>query len=216
MRSVRSEYQDPLDIVWLATCGRWGWKVSRSDQVFAAWDGECTLTIGTQETLDPDDSLAQLILHEFCHAMVEGPESWLKPDWGLDITDRSQLFHEHACLILQAALSDPFGLRTFFGSTTDARRFYDQLPNSPSALAGRLSDAGDLNDDPENIFAMAAEGLQMAKAERFWGPLQDALSTTAEFARLIQPFTDARSLWKTVGPTSASCASIASASEVAS
>ena len=74
MRTILSEYQDPVDLIWLQTCRRWGWQIDRSNQVFAAWNGKGTLTIGTSETLDADDSLAQLILHEFCHAMVEGPE----------------------------------------------------------------------------------------------------------------------------------------------
>ena len=36
-----------------------------------------------KETLDEDDSLAQIVLHELCHALVEGPESLTKEDWGL-------------------------------------------------------------------------------------------------------------------------------------
>lgn len=202
MRTVRSEYHDPLGIVWLATCRRWGWNVRRSDQVFAAWDGKSTLTIGTQETLDPDDSLAQLILHEFCHAMVEGPDSWQLADWGLDITDRSQLFHEHACLILQAAVSDSFGLRTFFGSTTDARAFYDRLPSSPEELSQRLCRAAEADcqseDATTDVFAMAAAGLKVAQSDRFWNPLQEALATTASLAKLVKPFADDSSLWSTV------------------
>lgn len=200
MRTILSEYQDPLDIVWLNTCRRWGWKINRSDQVFAAWDGNETLTIGTSETLDADDSLAQLILHEFCHAMVEGPDSWNRPDWGLDITDRSQLFHEHACLVLQAAVSDPFGLRTFFGSTTDARKFYDLLPDTSADLLQRMQSAVSAKDNAICPFAMASRGYNTLKQDRFWKPLQDALAATAAIAEIVSPFAGDTSLWKAVSP----------------
>lgn len=198
MRTILSEYQDPLDLVWLEACRRWGWKIDRSDQVFAAWDGNGTLTIGTTETLDPDDSLAQLILHEFCHAMVEGPDSWNRPDWGLDITDRSQLFHEHACLVLQAAVSDPFGLRTFFGSTTDARKFYDRLPGTPEEFKQRIEFMVVTEGDESCPFAMAGRGYKTLKQDRFWKPLQDALIATASIAKAVSLFVSEKSIWNTV------------------
>ena len=198
IRTILSEYQDPLDLVWLEACRRWGWKIDRSNQVFAAWDGSGTLTIGTTETLDADDSLAQLILHEFCHAMVEGSDSWNRPDWGLDITDRGQLFHEHACLVLQAAVSDPFGLRTFFGSTTDARQFYDGLPSTSAELRLKIESWVTAQDSTVCPFAMAARGYETAKQDRFWKPLQDALTATAAIAKIVNPFTADTSLWKTV------------------
>lgn len=208
MRTIHSEYQDPLDAIWLETCRRWGWKVIRSDQVFAAWDGLGTLTIGTADTLDPDDSLAQLILHEFCHAMVEGPSSWGLPDWGLDITDRSQLAHEHAALILQAVVSDAFGLRTFFGSTTDARRYYDRLPASAVELRQSIQDPASV---PPNMdmgcseeksspcpFTMAAKGLAVLRTEsNFRIPLQAAFEATAKIATITQAFAQPASLWST-------------------
>lgn len=214
MRTILSEYQDPLDLVWLETCRRWGWKIDRSDQVFAAWDGDGTLTIGTTETLDADDSLAQLILHEFCHAMVEGPDSWGHPDWGLDITDRSQLFHEHACLVLQAAVSDPFGLRTFFGSTTNARKFYDQLPGTPEEFSQKLESAVATEDQMPSPFAMARRGYETAKQDRFWKPLQDALTATAAIAKIVSPFTGKASLWKTVKVACADQADMSPSREV--
>ena len=198
MRTILSEYQDPVDLIWLQTCRRWGWQIDRSNQVFAAWNGKGTLTIGTSETLDADDSLAQLILHEFCHAMVEGPDSWNHPDWGLDITDRSQLFHEHACLVLQAAVSDPFGLRTFFGSTTDARKFYDQLPTTPEDLRQRMKFAVGTDGRDSCPFAMAGRGLATAKKEGYWQPLQDAFRATQQIAQAVQPFAFETSLWKSV------------------
>ena len=99
----------------------------------ASWNGAGVLTIGTPETLDPDDSLAQMILHETCHALCEGPESLQKMDWGLDNSSPAKRVHEHACLRLQAALADQYGLRAFFAATTMFRAYYDRLPSEPLA-----------------------------------------------------------------------------------
>ena len=162
-----------------------GMTVVRDDSCFASWDGQGTLTIGTQETLDPDDSLAQMILHETCHALVEGPEAFNKPDWGLDITDRSQLVHEHACLRLQAALADRYGLRTFFASTTDARKYYDALPDDP--LSGG------------EAAAMASTGFARATTGPWAEFIQQAFDRTVAVARLLEGLAPAESLWSSIG-----------------
>ena len=39
--------------------------------------------------LDADDSLAQLVLHEICHLLVQGPAHRDQNDWGLDNTGAS-------------------------------------------------------------------------------------------------------------------------------
>ncbi|NLY95693.1 MAG: YkgJ family cysteine cluster protein, partial [Myxococcales bacterium] len=69
MRTPRHAYVDPLDAIWLAVARAFGLRVERSDEVYASTDGEGTLTLGTRETLDPDDCLAQMIFHELCHAL---------------------------------------------------------------------------------------------------------------------------------------------------
>ncbi|MEP7112338.1 MAG: YkgJ family cysteine cluster protein, partial [Ilumatobacteraceae bacterium] len=52
-----------------------------------------TLLIGTDETLDADDSLAQMIFHEICHAIVAGPENFGSTDWGLDNNNAVERSH---------------------------------------------------------------------------------------------------------------------------
>jgi len=185
MRQIVHTYEDPLDLIWLHAAQQMGMTVVRDDSVFASWDGHGTLTIGTQETLDPDDSLAQMILHETCHALVEGPEAFHKPDWGLDITDRSQLVHEHACLRLQAALAGSYGLRMFFASTTNARKYYDALPDDP--LSG---------DEPATL--MARDGFDRATVGPWSSILSDAMNRTLAVGQLIEGMAPSSSLWQTV------------------
>src|SRR5690606_19417193 len=101
--------------------------------VFASTDGRRRIVLGAPQTLDADDSLAQMILHELCHALVEGEEALDRPDWGLDNRTDRDLPRERACLRLQAALAAEHGLRTFLAPTTDHRPFYDSLPQAPLA-----------------------------------------------------------------------------------
>ena len=85
--------------------------------------------------LDADDSLGQMIFHELCHSLIEGEDSFGKPDWGMDNTGPDQReaspegdnWREHACLRLQWVLTGRYGLRTLFAPTTDFRAFWDQL-----------------------------------------------------------------------------------------
>ena len=55
--------------------------------------------------MDPDDSLAQLIFHELCHALVAGEHAFEREDWALCNLDGRDLIFEHACHRVQAALS---------------------------------------------------------------------------------------------------------------
>jgi hypothetical protein len=143
MRPITKTYDDPLNLIWLHAAAHMGMRVERSPEVNASWDGAGVLTIGTPETLDPDDSLAQMILHETCHALVEGPESLTQLDWGLPNMGRENRVHEHACLRLQAALADQVGMRQFFAATTMFRAYYDALPADPLAARGDNGDPGD-------------------------------------------------------------------------
>src|SRR5690606_21379798 len=117
-------YSDPLDLIWVNCAKQLGIVIERSVSAYAAWDGKKTLTLSTSEAFDADDSLAQLIFHEICHALVSGPRGWSLPDWGLSNTDDSDLVYEHACHRLQAALAQPFGLRQFFAVTTEWRPYW--------------------------------------------------------------------------------------------
>lgn len=183
MREITHNYEDPLNLIWIHAATEMGMRIVRDDEVFAAWDGAGTLTIGTQETLDPDDSLAQMILHETCHALVEGSEAFDKPDWGLDITDRSQLVHEHACLRLQAALSQPYGLREFFASTTNARSYYDQLPNDP------------MTPPTDEAVQLAVPGLGRALEGPWSKTLRNALTNTSRLATIVRDISPVASIW---------------------
>ncbi len=185
MRTITLTYQDPLDLIWIQTARSLGVEVERDASVFASWDGAGVLRIGTPETLDPDDSLAQMILHELCHLLVEGPEAIHLPDWGLE-NDPSKVVHEHATLRLQAALADTAGLREFFAATTAFRKYYDQLPNSP------------LEDDGDPAVALALLAWQRARTERWAEPLDQALRLTADIARILKSVAPANSLWSKV------------------
>ena len=120
-RSITHQYQDPLDLVWLKAAAELGMSVRRSGEVYASWDGERVLTLASNADFDADDSLAQLIFHEICHALVAGPSERQRPDWGLDNTSERDLVYEHACHRLQATLAGRYGLRDFFAVTTEWR-----------------------------------------------------------------------------------------------
>ena len=129
-------YLDPLDAIWLTVAARVGFRVERSAEVYASTDGKGAMTIGTPSTLDPDDCLAQMILHELCHSLIEGAESLGVPDFGLDNESERHVVREHACLRLQAWLTDKHGLRQALAPTTDFRSYYDDLPEDPFADQG--------------------------------------------------------------------------------
>jgi hypothetical protein len=137
-RKSRHTYLDPLDAVWLTVAHRIGFRVERSASanVYASTDGKGVMTIGAPSTLDPDDCLAQMILHELCHSLIEGAESLGVPDFGLDNESVRDVVREHACLRLQASLTGKHGLRQALAPTTDFRSYYDQLPEDPFADDG--------------------------------------------------------------------------------
>ena len=182
VRKIESVYEDPLSVIWLNLTKQLGITVRRDEEVFAAWDGRGTLTIGEDATLDPDDSLAQMIFHELCHALTEGDAARKLPDWGLENDQPNHIVREHACLHLQAALADQYGLREFFATTTDFREYYDQLPSDP------------LNDDNEAA-AIAREAWARATEGQWSGPLMIALQRTSEIAKIINQLAEAGSLW---------------------
>jgi len=182
-------YLDPLDAVWLTTARRIGFRVERSAEVYASTDGQGVMIIGDPSTLDPDDCLAQMILHELCHSLVEGQESLAVPDFGLDNESERDLVREHACLRLQAWLTGEHGLRQALAPTTDFRIYYDTLPEDP------LRDV----DDP--ACASARQGAARSRQVP-WAPhLQEALKATATILRAAQrlgakdPGADAPPIW---------------------
>ena len=184
MRAPERRYADPLDELWLGVAARLGLRVVRSTEVYASTDGRGTLVIGAAETLDADDCLAQMILHELCHALVQAPAGLTQVDWGLCNEGSRDLVREHACLRLQAALLAPLGLRRVLAPTTEHRAFYDALGVDP--LAPRYDEAA----------VLARLALARAAKSPFAPHLADALQATAVIvvaaARFAAPADGAR------------------------
>lgn len=182
-RTPTHRYRDPVDEIWLAAARRLGLRVQRSDAAFAAYDGAGVLTVAPACQLDADDSLAQVILHELCHALVAGPDAMRQPDWGLCNTDGRDLVLEHACQRVQAALSARHGLRGLMAVTTDHRPYWDALPEDPLAAG----------EDPAIELAQAA--WQRARRGAWGEALESALSATARIAAAVRAFAAHDSLW---------------------
>lgn len=173
-RPVHARYIDPLAHIWLCAAKELGLRIARDGRGYAATDGQGLLTIAPDADLDADDCLAQIILHELCHALVQGEKSFGQPDWGL-VNDASQASYEgdtvreQACLRVQAALLRPHGLRGLLGPTTEFRAFYDALPADP--LDGDAADPA---------LPLARDGVARAFRSPFRRPLASALWATAE------------------------------------
>jgi hypothetical protein len=111
------------DELWLDVARRLDVPVARDGDGYVHWDG-ATLHIAPDAELDADDSLAQLILHELCHALVQDTRA---PDWNLDNTSDRDDERERACIRLQAHLAGAHGLREQLPPTTVVRPFYESL-----------------------------------------------------------------------------------------
>lgn len=154
------------DELWVRTAAELGFHIVRQSGAFVAYDGQGTIQVAPYGELDDDDLLAQIVLHEVCHHLIEGDSSRHAPDWGLDNTGRADEPRERAALRLQARWLDEHGLRDVLVPTTDFRTFYDGLGATP--LAGSSADA---------VAARAAWGQRPAAiADR----LDHALRKTAD------------------------------------
>jgi hypothetical protein len=118
-----------IDEIWLHAAGQLGFAVIRSESAYASTDGRGTIIVGTDDTLDIDDCVAQLVFHELCHALVEGESKLQEIDWGLENTNERDISREYSALRLQAHLSDSAELRTYMPPTTQWRPYYESLPN---------------------------------------------------------------------------------------
>jgi hypothetical protein len=183
-RNIKAGYQDPADVIWLQVASALGVSVVRSADAYASWDGKGTLTLASDQYLDPDDCLAQMIFHELCHLLVSGEEARGLADWGLDNTSPKDLVYEYATNRLQAALAQAYGLRRFMAVTTVWRAYYDALPRDPLA---RGDDAA---------LPLARAGLQRARQQPYRAVLHAALSATAALADTLRPFAQDDSLWR--------------------
>lgn len=199
LRRPQHRYQDPLSRIWIDCAERSGFRIARTATAYASSDGRGTIFIGCDATLDPDDSLAQMILHELCHALVQGEANESRVDWGLSNEGHiANPWREHACLRLQAFLADSVGLRDFFAPTTDYRvSFWDSLPPDPFAVSGG-------RDDASCVAARVA--LWRAALPRWAEPLRTALQASAVIAAVVPKSThddvqnELPSLWATTAP----------------
>jgi hypothetical protein len=197
---MRSHTSSPLareaiERIWIDAAARLGFRVVRTNDAYASSDGRGTISIGVGEALDVDDSVAQLVFHEICHAITEGETALTRPDWGLENADvgAAHQVREHACLRFAAHVADAHGLRELLAPTTDYRAYHDALPGDP------LADG----DDP--AIAIAREAAARAAAPPWRAPLGDALAATAaELARAaVHP------LGFPLGPANETCGSCA-------
>jgi hypothetical protein len=186
-----------IDRLWLEAASACGFRIERGEGAYASTDGQGTILIGTPQTLDPDDSLCQLVLHELCHALVQGEASWTQVDWGLCNTDDRDEVAEAACNRLQAHLADRHGLRQLLCPTTPWRTYYQALPADPLQAV----DPGD-----EDACRLARAGATLAERSGFLRRISDALAVTAALvasARATHP------LGFALGPTGESCGTCA-------
>ncbi len=180
-RRISHRYLDPLDVIWIETARAIGLKIRRSEQVYASTDGRGTLEIAAPGAFDADDCLAQMIFHELCHSLVQGPDSFRVADWGLDNETARDDVLEHACMRVQAALLEPLGLRRVLGPTTDFRAYYDELGDDPLTPRG---------NDTDDATVLAGAAYQRAK-KRPWAPhLERALEATADIVHAVSRVTE--------------------------
>lgn len=175
---------DPLTVVWVATAARLGLTIRRSPDVFASTDGEGTLTLGAPESLDPDDHLAQLVLHECCHWIVAGADAVHHIDWGFPPMEGLH-WHEYPTLRLQAWLADRHDLRALLAPTTLGRAYWDRLDDPLRPL----------DDSPEEARIIDLTRTVVARSrQRPWQPALDrALAATAAIitaARRVIPVSE--------------------------
>jgi hypothetical protein len=167
-----------LDPVWMECARRLDLPVARGGDSYVHFDG-ATLHIAGDRELDADDSLAQLVMHEICHLLVQGPSRRHVRDWGLDNTGGPETpadeMRERAALRLQAHLGSAFGLRDRLFPTTVVRPFYEGLPRRPL----------DERDDDGSV-ALARAAATRAGHEPFRRALADALGSTAALLALPQ------------------------------
>lgn len=169
-------YQDPLSRVWIACAERVGFRIRRTADAYASSDGLGTILIAIDAMMDPDDSLAQMVFHELCHALVEGEQGESREDWGLNRGIGLNPWREHACLRLQAYLAGNVGLRGFFAPTTDFRvSFWNSLPEDPFYAP---PEAGGRRERS----CVAGRRAAWRVSQPRWAPLHQALAASAVIA----------------------------------
>ncbi len=132
-----------------------------------------------------------MILHELCHGLVEGPDSFALQDWGLDNTTEADDYREHATLRVQAVLTGRYGLRDVLGPTTDFRHYYDTL------------DLDALRPRSETSSQLAITALRRAGTNPWWPHLEKALEATRRIIEVAADWpapADAPSIYRNIQP----------------
>ncbi|TVQ88773.1 MAG: hypothetical protein EA397_16380 [Deltaproteobacteria bacterium] len=179
VRPILTRYVDPYELVWLSAAARLGLTVRRDPNVYSMTDGQGLLALANREALDPDDTLSQQVLHEICHWLVAGPESFGARDWGYELEVPLDDPREHACLRLQASLADRYGLRKLLAPTGLYRPYYDALPAAPERV--------DPAQEPE-VAQLLPPALARTQQEPWWSALDQALRATAAIRSIVAPF----------------------------
>jgi hypothetical protein len=179
-RPITSRYMDPVEVIWLATATRLGLHIRRSPLVFSATDGSGLLELSTREDLDPDDSLAQMLLHEICHWCTNGVETRHERDWGFALDGPTDP-REHAGLRLQAWLADRVEMRQMFGPTGVYRQYYNRIPDDPCQPI-------DDSDWEAHVVAIAKEAIVRIQQSPWHPHVSEAMTATAKIRSLIQTF----------------------------
>lgn len=180
VRPILARYVDPYELVWLSTAASLGLSIRRDPAVFSMTDGQGLLALSTRDALDPDDTLAQQVLHEICHWLVNGPETYHERDWGYPLEVPLDDPREHACLRLQAWLTDPWGLRTLLAPTGLYRPYYDALGSDPLRVPA---------SEPQ-VQALLDPAVVRSREPPIGPALTRALGATAALRDIVAPFLD--------------------------
>jgi hypothetical protein len=167
-------------VVWLTTAKRLGLHIRRSPLVFSATDGSGRLQLSTRDALDPDDCLAQMLLHEICHWCTNGLGTVKDRDWGFALDGPTDP-REHAALRLQAWLADRVQMRAWFGPTGVYRQYYDRLGADPLVP---LDEGG----WEQAVCAHATEAIAAIQHPPFSPWVQQAMNATRKLQGVVAPF----------------------------
>ena len=190
----RSGAPDPVAVIWGSTARRLGLRIVRRPDVFASYDGRGTLALGHDRTLDPDDHLGQMLLHEICHWIVNGADAYDQIDWGFEPTEALD-WRERPTLRLQLALCAPLDLAGLMAPTTDARAYWDRLDQALVPL--------DESPDEREVVERTRVAIARAAGPPWSPALGQALHATARIHALASPFAGPSSIWRPVPPAGA-------------
>jgi len=202
-RPIRSRYVDPVEVIWLATSRRLALTIRRNPDIFSMTDGTGLMSFSTRPELDEDDCLAQMTLHELCHWVTNGIDTYHQRDWGFPLWEKIDV-REHGCVRMQCWLASRFGMREMFGPTGCFRQYYDALPDDPLQPLPATSEAEAAWEAA--ACRIAVDAVQRVRQEPFWSLLSEAMQATAKVRGLLAGFTsdyasehddDALPLWWT-------------------